>query len=305
MIKIIFLGLLLIHTTSLLGMSKEEKEQDSGTRTSIVVQPRVASPTVSKTPQNSRACSRVSSMDGAGHQELMKAFEVFNFDDLGQKQEQGESSDYRQQLLLAMHMLLVAIDQADVETVKKFEENKKLLDFLVNKFQENVETLRAQQEQEDQDDQENQTRIFFGHYETLLDKTKIKLCSFLWLAAECAFQAKKDGKSKDQYQKRLEIVRILARITTDKSERYVLRTQDISPGFLCCCSSETINVEGGLLHRAAQENNEDVSDILLENAYDLEAKDTAGWTAYTYAFRYKGTNAQIFLASAGAKKVCC
>src|SRR5579862_3237657 len=115
MIKIIFLGLLLIHTTSLLGMSKEEKEQDSGARTSIMVQSRVASPTVSKTPQNSRS----NSQDDADHQELMKAFEGFNFADLGQKQQQGESADYRQQLLLAMHMLLVAIDQADVETVKK------------------------------------------------------------------------------------------------------------------------------------------------------------------------------------------
>ena len=86
-------------------------------------------------------------------------------------------------------------------------------------------------------------------------------------------------------------------MTTNKSEQHVLRTQEkVTSSWLCCvCSSESRDIEGGLLHRAAQEDSVDVMKILLENCFDRDAQDTAGLTVKDYATKFKRPKVKEFL----------
>jgi len=232
----------------------------------------------------------------------------------GDNDNEDDSDDERvgdEGAFIAINKVLNAITKADVDWFKAQDEAK-LLASSVNGFQENRTKLNKQQRQD------LKKEIFDKH--EVLNNNKSR--SILWIAVECALQAKKDEDKKNivgkkdkkdasTYEKYLEILEILARVTTDKSEQYVVRYRDPAICSKCCgCCVESSGIEGGLLHRAAQEDNDDILEILLENGFGVEKEDTGGWTAYAYAYWFKATNAEICLLSHSAKKVfpqctCC
>jgi len=304
MIKTVFLSLLLImNMTSLVGMKKDHMRRDrvklnaqrqakAGERQVVHVQHKSesgahdTSPTHKPGEDDSKSDSPVSPISSED-QEVSDELKKLDLDD--DQAEDQENSGNDAVIFSVMNELMGAIAQADAHTVCAFEtttipalDDKTILDLLVNDFKNNMEKFNEQQRLE--------VQRFFNSY-------KIKNCSFLWAAAESVFQTKQNQAPESDYQKSLEIVRILARVTADKSERHVLRTQDVVlSNFLCCvCSSKSIDIEGGLLHRAAQEDNADVMGILLKHGYDRDAQDTAGLTIKDYTLKFKRPKVKKFL----------
>jgi len=201
--------------------------------------------------------------------------------------------DSPEDIFTAMKALINAIASANIEEVKALDDVKKL-ESLVNNFVKNKKNLLAEQRTE-------LLRLFDVH--PVIRELESE-CSFLWAAVEYALSTK---KSKSKYNNYLEIIKILARVTSDKSEQHALRPQVVPSWWswfcLPCCGpflSASSDVKGGLLHRAAMGGNTDILDILLKNGSELEMEDENEWTAWTYACIFKHKTAAQFLATRGA-----
>jgi len=137
----------------------------------------------------------------------------------------------------------------------------------------------------------------FNHYKILTEKMP---CSPLWASVEFVLSVAKDDPT---YKQRLKIVKLLAPYG-DTKERKELRKKWPPHWWswfcLPCgpCISACWDVEGGLLHRAAQKNSVDVLKILLKNKFDINEKDEegdSGWTAFMYAVWFDSPKAAKFL----------
>jgi len=187
----------------------------------------------------------------------------------------------------AMRALFYAVKHANLKIIQQLQKaDEKKLEAIVNGFQENYKALN--------DGQRGQLKTVFDSHSVL---SKIGVCSFLWVAVEYALQSK--NVRNPCYKPRLEIVEILAKLTTNKTECHVVRTREV-PTCLsffclpCCgpCTSKAQDVKGGLLHHAAQENNGHIVGTLLNHGFDVTAEDEMGWTPLSYALWYESKSAE-------------